>query len=167
MSSIPIPSPFAYDGLLYINGGWEKGLFAVKPGGSGDLTLGEDGKPGQFVAWSQARGGTYLPTEVAYEGALYSLSDTGILSRYDAKTGKLGYRSRIEGGVAFTSSPWAYNGKVFCLNEEGKTFVIAAGEKYELLRVNELGEMAQATPAIVGDRLLLRTEGRLYSIRGK
>jgi hypothetical protein len=77
------------------------------------------------------------------------------------------YRSRIEGGEAFTSSPWAYNGKVFCLNEEGKTFVIAAGEKYELLHVNLLDEMAQATPAIVADRLLLRTENRLYSIRGK
>jgi hypothetical protein len=77
------------------------------------------------------------------------------------------YRSRIDGGEAFTSSPWAYNGKVFCLNEEGKTFVIAAGEQYELLHVNLLDEMAQATPAIVGDRLLLRTESRLYSIRVK
>jgi len=56
-----------------------------------------------------------LPTEVAYEGALYALSETGILSRFDAKTGKLTYRSRIEDGGAFTSSPWAYNGKVFCL----------------------------------------------------
>ena len=54
---------------------------------------------------------------------------------------------------------------MFCLSEEGKTFVIAAGEKFELLRVNLLDEMAQATPAIVGDRLLLRTESRLYSIR--
>ncbi len=72
-----------------------------------------------------------------------------------------------QSGGAFTSSPWAYNGKVFCLNEEGKTFVIAAGEKFELLRINPLDEMAQATPAIVGDRLLLRTESRLYSIRNK
>ena len=98
---------------------------------------------------------------------MYSLSDTGILSRFDAKTGKLHYRSRLEGGEAFTSSPWAYNGRVFCLSEEGKTFVIAAGEKFELLHVNLLEEMAQATPAIVGDRLLLRTESRLYSFRNK
>ena len=91
----------------------------------------------------------------------------GILSRYDANTGKLGYRSRIENGIAFTSSPWAYGGKVFCLNEEGKTFVIAAGEKYELLKVNDLEEFALATPALVGDRLLLRTESLLYSIREK
>jgi len=104
---------------------------------------------------------------VAYGGALYVLSETGILSRFDAKTGKLSYRSRIDAGGAFTSSPWAYNGKVFCLSEEGKTFVIAAGEKFELLHINLLDEMAQATPALVGDRLLLRTESRLYSIRNK
>jgi len=165
MSVIPIPSPFAYDGMLYVNGGWGKGLFAVRPGAAGNLTPGEDGKSSEFVAWSQPHGGTYLPTEVAYDGALYALSETGILSRFDAKTGKLTYRSRIEAGGAFTSSPWAYNGKVFCLSEEGKTFVIAAGEKFELLHVNPLDEMAQATPAIAGDRLLLRTESRLYSIR--
>jgi outer membrane protein assembly factor BamB len=167
MSSIPIPSPFAYDGLLYVNGGRGKPLFAIKPGASGDLTPAEEGKQSEFVAWSQPRGGTYLPTEVAYNGALYSLSETGILSSFDAKTGKVNYRSRIEGGGAFTSSPWAYNGMVFCLSEEGKTFVIAAGEKFEVLRINQLDEMAQATPAIVGDRLLLRTESRLYSIRNK
>ena len=167
MSDIPIPSPFAYDGLLYVNGGRGKPLFAIKPGATGDLTPADDGKQSEFVAWSQPRGGTYLPTEVAYNGAVYSLSETGILSSFDAKTGKVNYRARIEGGEAFTSSPWAYNGKVFCLNEEGKTFVIAASEKFELLRTNLLDEMAQATPAIVGDRLLLRTESRLYSIQNR
>jgi outer membrane protein assembly factor BamB len=165
MAATPIPSPFAYQGLLYVNGGVGKALFAIRPGATGDLTPGEDGKQSEFIAWSQARGGTYLPTEVAYGGALYALSETGILSRFDAKTGALSYRSRIDVGGAFTSSPWAYNGKVFCLSEEGKTFVIAAGEKFALLHVNPLEEMAQATPAIVGDRLLLRTESRLYSIR--
>jgi outer membrane protein assembly factor BamB len=167
MASTPVPSPFAYEGLLYVNGGRGKALFAIKPGAAGDLTPGEDGKLSEFIAWSQPRGGTYLPTEVAYQGALYALSETGILSRFDAKTGTLSYRSRIGDGGAFTSSPWAYNGKVFCLSEEGKTFVIAAGEKFELLKVNPLDEMAQATPAIVGDRLLLRTESRLYSIQNK
>jgi len=167
MTPTPIPSPFAYQGLLYLNGGKGRAVFAIKPGASGDLTPPENAQPGEFIAWSQPRVGTYLPTQVAYEGALYVLAETGILSRLDAKTGKVSYRSRIEGGVAFTSSPWAYNGKVFCLSEEGKTFVIAAAEQYELLHVNLLDEMAQATPAIVGDRLLLRTETRLYSIRGK
>jgi outer membrane protein assembly factor BamB len=166
MSPVPIPSPFAHEGLLYLNGGRGKGLYAVKPGASGDLTP-KDGKPGEYLEWFAERGGTYLPTQVIYGRAMYMLNEIGILSRYDARTGKLGYRSRIENGVAFTSSPWAYNGRIFCLNEEGKTFVVAAGEEFRLLHVNDLEEMAQATPAIAGDRLLLRTETRLYCIRKK
>jgi outer membrane protein assembly factor BamB len=165
MSPAPIPSPYAYDGLLFVNGGKGGGLFAVKPGATGSLSAGRADQPSEHIAWSQDRGGTYLPTQLAYDGALYVLTETGILSRYEAHTGTLSYRSRIEGGIAFTSSPWAYNGKVFCLDEEGKTFVITAGPTYALLHANDLEEMAQATPALVGDRLLLRTETRMYSIR--
>jgi outer membrane protein assembly factor BamB len=137
----------------------------VKPGATGTLAPGPDGSPNASVAWSVERAGTYLATQLAYNGALYSITDTGILSRYDAATGKLSYKARIEGGTAFTASPWASAGQVFALNEEGKTFVLGTGDKYELLRVNDLDEFALATPALVNDRLLLRTETRLYSIR--
>ncbi|MBO0723349.1 MAG: PQQ-like beta-propeller repeat protein [Blastocatellia bacterium] len=90
--------------------------------------------------WSQARGGTYLPSPAAYDGAIYALTETGILSSFDAKTGKLTYRTRIDpAATAFTTSSWAYNDKLFCLSEEGQTFVIATGEQFKLLRVNELG----------------------------
>jgi outer membrane protein assembly factor BamB len=166
MSATPVPSPFAYDGLLYVDAGRSRSLFAILPGASGDITLGDAAQSNKYVVWSYTRGGTYLPTPVAYEGGIYVLSETGILSRFDAKTGKLSYKARIENTAgAFTSSPWAYNGKLFCLSEEGQTFVIAAGEKFDLLHVNSLDEMALATPAMAGDRLLIRTETRLYSIR--
>jgi hypothetical protein len=56
---------------------------------------------------------------------------------------------------------------IFCLNEEGDTYVIKAGEKFELLGTNSLEEFAMATPAIVGGRLLIRTQRKLYSIRGE
>jgi hypothetical protein len=76
------------------------------------------------------------------------------------------YKTRIDpAATAFTSSPWAYNGKVFFLSEEGRTFVVAAGETFQLLHVNELDDMALASPALAGDRLVMRTEHRLYSIR--
>ncbi|MBK7598177.1 MAG: PQQ-binding-like beta-propeller repeat protein, partial [Acidobacteria bacterium] len=166
MSSMAIPMPFACDGLLYLDGGRGGPLFALRPGAAGDISLGKDETSNEYVVWSQARGGTYLPTPLAYEGALYALTETGILSRFDARTGKLTYKTRIDpAATAFTASPWAYNGKLFCLSEEGQTFVIAAGEKFQLLHVNELDEMALASPAIVGERLLVRTETRLYSIR--
>jgi outer membrane protein assembly factor BamB len=161
MSLMPVPSPFTYEGLLYINAGRGKPLFAVKAGAAGDVTGSKE-----FVVWNDQRGGTYLPTPVAYQGGIYSLTETGILSRFDAKTGKLSYKSRLAPDAGyFTTSPWAYNGKVFCLSEEGKTFVVEAGETFKLLHTNMLDEMAQATPAMVGDRLLVRTESKLYSIR--
>lgn len=166
MSGSPIPTPFAYDGLLYIDGGRGALLVALRPGATGNVSLIKDQTSNEFVVWSQARAGTYLPSPVAYQGGVYALTETGILSRFDAKTGKLTYKTRIDPrATAFTTSPWAYSGKLFCLSEEGQTFVITAGEKFELLHVNELDDMAQASPAIVGDRLLIRTEQRLYSIR--
>ena len=111
-------------------------------------------------------GGTYLPTPVIYGGGVYALSDKGIFSRYDAKTGKLTYKSRIHRTARnFTSSPWAYNRMIFCINEEGHTFVIRAGEEFELLGINALEGFTLATPAIAGDRLLIRTQNKLYSIR--
>ena len=166
MSGGPIPMPFAYDGLLYLNGGRGGPLFAVRPGATGDISLMQKEKSNNYVVWVNPRGGTYLPTAVAYEGALYSVTETGILSRYEAKTGEATYRTRIAPEArAFTASPWACNGKVFLLDEEGQTFVVVAGDKFELQHTNLLEDMALATPAIAGDRLLLRTEHRLYSIR--
>jgi outer membrane protein assembly factor BamB len=162
----PIPMPFAYEGLLYINGGRGRSLFAIRPGATGDISLSKDQSSNEFVVWSQARAGTYLPSSLAYQGAVYSLTETGILTRFDAKTGKQIYKTRIDPtATAFTTSPWAYNGKLFCLSEEGQTFVISAGEEFKLLHVNALDDMTLASPALVGERLLIRTEHRLYSIR--
>jgi outer membrane protein assembly factor BamB len=166
MSATPIPMPFAYDGLLYIDGGRGALLVAIRPGASGDISLGDDQTSNEYIVWSQPRAGTYLPSPVAYNGAVYVLTETGILSRFDAKTGKLSYKTRIDpAATAFTTSPWAYNGRLFCLSEEGETFVIAAGEQFRLLHVNSLDDMTLASPALVGERLLIRTEHRLYSIR--
>lgn len=168
MAPAPIPTPFAYEGLLYINGGRGKSLFAIRPGASGDISLLADKTSNEYVVWSAPRAGTYLPSALAYQGAVYSLTETGILNRFDAKTGKQTYKTRIDPAAsAFTTSPWAYNGKLFCLSEEGQTFVVSTGEEFKLLHVNELDDMAQASPALVGERLLIRTEHRLYSIRQK
>ena len=166
MAATPIPTPFAYDGLLYIDGGRGALLVAVRPGAAGDISLKKDQNSNEFIVWSQARSGTYLPTPVAYQGAVYVLTETGILTSFDAKTGKQVYKTRIDPSAsAFTTSPWVHNGKLFCLSEEGQTFVVATGEQFKLLHVNELDDMALASPALVGERLLIRTEHRLYSIR--
>lgn len=163
---VPVPMPFAYNGLLYVDAGRTSPLFALRPGASGDITPSSSDDLGDFVAWVKPRAGTYLPTPVAYNDAIYVLNNKGILSRFDAASGDQTYKGRVtRDDNAFTSSPWAYNGKVFSISETGNTDVVAAAGEFEVLHVNPLDEMVQASPAIVGDRLLIRTETRLYSLR--
>ena len=95
------------------------------------------------------------------------LFDFGFLSCHDARTGRQVYeKQRIREGVtSFTASPWAANGKLFALSEDGDTFVFQSGPEYKLLRTNSLNEMCMATPAMAGDRLLIRTLTKLYCLR--
>jgi outer membrane protein assembly factor BamB len=171
MAGMPIQSPFAWGGLLYATSGSSgddnRTIAAIRPGGAGDITPPLEGEGGDRVLWhDRLAGATYLPTPLIYDDALYVLYSKGILARYDARTGERVFRSRVApAAAAFTASPWAYNGKVFVLSEEGDTFVIEAGPTFRLLGVNRLEDWAMASPAIVSDRLLLRTRSRLYSIR--
>jgi outer membrane protein assembly factor BamB len=171
MSRMTIQSPFAWDGLVYVTSGApaeeSKPIAAIRPGGSGDITPPGTSSKSQYVVWyNRVAGGSYLPTPLIYDGWLYVLSVKGIFSRLDPKTGQESYKSRIHRTARnFTASPWAYNGMVFCLNEEGDTFVIKAGEEFELLGINSLDDFSMATPAIAGNRLLVRTKSKLYSLR--
>ena len=93
--------------------------------------------------------------------------DRGFLAAFNTKTGEEVYpKKRIPNGRAFTSSPWAYGGKLYCLNEDGVTFVVKAGSDFEILHGNPLSEddMGMATPVVVGDKLLIRTGARVYCI---
>ena len=71
----------------------------------------------------------------------------------------------MDGTAGFTASPWAYRGRVFCLSEDGDTYVVSGRDPYRLEQVNALGELCMATPAIAEDRLFIRTASRLYCLR--
>jgi len=170
-SMMAIQSPFARAGLLYLITGAagepRKPVAVIRPGASGDITPGENGELDDHMLWyDRVAGGTYLPTPVLYGDGLFVLTDKGIFSKLDPATGARIYRARIHRTARnFTASPWAYDGKIFAINEEGDTFVMSAGDDYELLGINSLDEFSMATPAISGDRLLIRTQNHLYSIR--
>jgi len=183
MSGLTIPTPFAKYGLLYISSGYPGGglrpVYAVKPGGSGDISLWSQddmrtglsvGFPGtrvssDDVAWAYPLLGTYNTSALVYGDYYYTLLDRGFLVAHDARTGEEIYgRQRIEIGNGFTASPWAHNGKLFLLNEDGDTFVVKAGSEFEILHKNSLNEMTLATPAVAGDSLILRTQSKLYRI---
>ncbi len=172
MSSITIATPYADNGLLYISSGYvrdrQRPLYAIRPGASGDISLEPEQTGNEFIAWCQPTAAPYNPTTLLYGGRVYVLYDRSLLSCYRSLTGEpLFERERIPQGRHFTASPWAYNGKIFCLNEDGVTFVFRAGDEFELLHTNELADddMGMATPAIAGDRLILRTSARVYCIQ--
>lgn len=170
MSNISIPTPFAAGGLLYVTSGYvmdliRRPVFAIKPGAKGDISLKGTESSNAHIAWHQRFAGPYHPTPVAYGGYLYVLLDRGTLSCYDAKTGQVVYEKKRLGPGAFTASPWAYGGKVFCLSEDGETVVVQAGKEFKVLGRNKLGEMALATPALAGGSLFVRTRTKLYCLR--
>lgn len=170
MSSISIPTPFSRHGLVYIASGYVgdqvRPVYAIKPGASGDISLKAGETSNNFIAWYQPQGGPYNPSPIVYGDYYYTLYDRGFFTCHDAKNGSEVYpKVRIDPGVnAFTSSPWAYNGKIFCLSEDGDTFVIQAGKEYKLVGKNSLDEMCMATPAIVRGSLIIRTASKLYRI---
>ena len=170
MSWATIATPFSSHGMVYINSGYfrdqHRPAYAIRPGASGDISLRGDAHSNDYVAWYQPTAGNYNTSPLVYGDTYYSLLDRGFFEAYDATTGEPVYgRQRIRVGASFTSSPWAYNGKVFALSEQGDTYVMRAGPEFEVLGVNSLNEMAMASPAIVGDRLLIRTRSKVYSIR--
>jgi len=172
MSSITIATPYADGRRLYVTSGFivdkTRPIYAIRPGAVGDISLtnGETNNAG--IAWCQPLAAPYNPSTLVYENRLYVLYDRGELSAFDARTGApLFSREKLPQGLHFTASPWACNGRVFCLNEDGLTFVLRTGDRFELLHTNKLAEddMSMATPALAGDRLLIRTSVRLYCIK--
>jgi outer membrane protein assembly factor BamB len=143
-------------------------LYAIRPGGADDISLKDDETGNSSIVWCKRTGAPYNPTTLIYDKVLYVLLDNGRLSALEPATGKPFYAGeKLPAGANFTSSPWAYNDRVFCLNEDGVTFVVRAGEKFEVLQTNKLADddITLASPAISGDRLLIRTAARVYCIR--
>ncbi len=163
---IPVPTPIIANDLIYITNahGAAAPIYAIKPTAEGDISLSGDDTSNSHIAWAHMRTGNYMQTPLAYQGLLYACRDSGILACYDAKTGAKKYRERLEDGVGFTASPVAGDGKIYFTSEEGDVYVVKAGEKYELLSKNPLGDISMATPAISKGTLYFRTRGYLVSV---
>ena len=173
MSSITIALPYEWAGLLFLTSGYvgdrvNRPIYAIRPGANGDISLVEDETSNRSIVWSNRLAAPYNPSTIIYDDLLYVLSDRGFLACYEARSGtEMFSQERIPNGRRFTVSPWANDGKIYCLNEDGETFVFEAGPEFKLLHTNQLAEddLSMATPAIAGDRLLIRTAARLYCIR--
>jgi outer membrane protein assembly factor BamB len=165
---IPVPTPIAGHDLLYLaHAHAGSALFAVRPNAKGDITLPEGQTANEFVAWS-AGNGAYMQTPLLYGDELYSCRDNGVLSVYDATTGKRYQQLRLgDGSSGFTASPVAADGKIYFTSEEGRVYVVQAGREGKVLGSSELGEVCMATPAISRGVLYFRARDHVLAIGAK
>ena len=157
-----IPAPVAAEGMVFVMSGYRNpNLMAITLGREGDLT-GTDA-----IVWQNQRGNSYTPSPVLFEGKLYVLTDTGMLSCFDAKTGKPYYQqARLPKPYSFKSSPVGANGKLYLASENDDVIVVRMGEKLEGLATNTLkDQMFIGTPAIVENSIYLRGQNTLFCVR--
>lgn len=174
MSSITIATPYVVEDMLIISSGYvldsKRPIYAIRPGASGDISVSGDETSNEFVVWSQPKSAPYNPSTIAVGDKLIVLYDRGALAGFSLKDGsKIIADQRIPNGRAFTASPWAIGKRLYCLNEDGVTFVYDVGEaegSLELISENplEADDMSLATPAISNGKLYLRTDKRIYCI---
>ena len=152
--------------LIYVTNGYRfiQPIYAIKPGAKGDISLQGDATKSDSIAWSHKNGGPYMPTPVVYGDLFYTTNNSGILTVYNAKTGERVYRQRIGSGGAYSASVVAADGKIYFTSEDGEIFVIKAGDKYELLAQNPMGEVLMATPAISDGIIFVRGIKSLFAI---
>jgi outer membrane protein assembly factor BamB len=165
-SEITCTTPVSGNGLIFVTAGYPpvQPIYAIKIGSSGDLTLKEGIESSDAIAWSKKTGGSYLPSPLVYGDQLYLISNNGILTAYESKTGKRIYQRRVGTGGSFVSSPIAAAGKLYIASEEGDVFVVKAGADYQLLAKNSVDEPVLATPALSGDVLIVRGAKHLFAI---
>ncbi len=153
-----VASPLVGDDVVVLSSGYpDKVVFAVRPGGSGDVTA--------SVLWRYAKGSAYVPSPILYDGYLYLLTDKGLVTCLDAKTGAVKY----EGGrppvpATLMASPVAVDGRLLIMSQDGDTFVVKAGPDFVVERTNPLGEPISASAAVAGGRLYIRGEKHLFAI---
>jgi outer membrane protein assembly factor BamB len=164
---IPVPTPVVRRDLVFITNahGPAAPIFAVRTGASGDISLEAGTASSNHIVWSQQREGAYMQTPVVYQDLLYVCRDNGVLSVYEAETGKRLYQQRLaDGRTGFSASAIAGDGKLYYSSEEGSVLVVKSGPTFELLKENAMGETVMATPAISEGSIFIRTRTRLVAI---
>jgi len=142
-------------GLFFINGAHRSGLYAVRPGGSGDVT-------DSHVIWKYPKNILYKPSPVLVDELIYMVDDGGVATCLEAATGQEVWKERM--GGKFSASPVYADGRIYFLSEDGTATVLEPGRQYKVLAQNKLDDGFMASPAVAGRALFLRTRTHLYRI---
>jgi len=151
-----------WDTILKFMSEGKNSAFALKPGGTGDVTT-------SHVLWKKTKGLPYLASALVYRGQCVMVKDGGIVTAYDARTGREVYQERAAAAGKYYASPVAANGNIYFTSLDGAITVLKAGSgKPEVLATNpKLGGRTAATPAIADNALFVRTDKHLYAFAEK
>jgi outer membrane protein assembly factor BamB len=134
----------------------ENGLLSIKLGGQGDMS-------GTAIRWRYQKPVPQVPSTLLYQGVLYMVNDSGILTSFEPATGNVLKQERLKGAIdKYYASPVGADGKVWLISQDGTVSVVSAKGDWEILAVNALGDEVFATPAIAGSKLYIRTQNMLY-----
>ena len=148
--------PLYQHGLIYVCGGLgDTGVMAIDPSGSGDVT-------DTHIVWSTGKDTPLYSSVVIFNDLLFMVSDKGIASCLDARTGDVHWRKRIGGN--YWASPFVAGGKVYFFSKQGKVTVIEASRKFKQLAKHRFKSGFAASPAVAGNALILRSLTHLYRI---
>jgi outer membrane protein assembly factor BamB len=142
-------------------------LFGIKAGAIGDISLKEGENSNEFVVWSVPESGIAMASPLVYEGLLYLVDrNRGQISCFEAATGNVVYPgTKMTDAKAFWASPWAFDGKIYCLDEKGNTHIIQAGREFKELGRNKLDDIFWASTAIAKNSYIFRGEKGIYCVR--
>jgi outer membrane protein assembly factor BamB len=153
-----VPRPVYGHGLVFITTGFQQpSLLAIRPDGTGDVTK-------THVVWTLSRGAPFTPSPILAGDDLYVVSDLGILTRVDARTGVVRSTTRLGGN--YSASPVLAGGRLYFASEEGVTTVMAPGDSPTPVAANTLDGAILASPAVADGSLFIRAGSSLYRISG-
>ena len=151
-----VPRPVYGNDLVYITTGFQQpSILAVRPDGKGDVTR-------THVAWTLSRGAPLTPSPLLAGDDLYIVTDAGIASCVDARTGTIRWQQRL--GASVSASPILADGRIYFLDEDGQTTVVKPGPTFERLAANKLDGTTLASMAVAGRSFFIRTGTHLYRI---
>lgn len=155
------PVPVWGHGMLYVVNGKSGDVYAVRPGGRGDVTK-------THMVWhTDRRGGRDLPSPILVDDCLVAISMSGIATGYDAHTGQELWKERMGGN--YSGSPIAAGGRIYALAEDGSVVVVKPGKNFELAARNKVGdgsgEIFRSSLGVISNDLLIRSDRTLYRIK--
>lgn len=143
-------------GLIFVTAGFpDRHFLAIRPDGQGDVTQ-------THVAWHEQKGVSYVPSPVAAGDYFFVVSDDGIASQFEAKTGKRTWQERM--GRHFSGSLITAGGLVYFPDDDGNTTIVRPGDKLDVVAKNSLDEGCYSSPAVSQGQIFIRGEKHLWAI---